>query len=111
MAKCAVRHTALTAPLVLHLTRIGKYTMKNFYINGQWRNKLFFIVIHRFSLVKVAMNAPRVCTENSAKTVLTALTSAYWCYQKSIKRRIYDCKLRNEKKSLFQVRYEFTTHI
>jgi hypothetical protein len=35
--------------------------MKKFAINGQLRNKLFLIVIHRFSLVKAAMNAPRIC--------------------------------------------------
>jgi hypothetical protein len=28
---------------------------------------------------------------NCAKTVLSALTSAQLCYQKSINRRIYDC--------------------
>jgi hypothetical protein len=33
-----------------------------------------------------------------AKTVLPALTSAQWWYQRSIYRPIYDCKLRNEKK-------------
>jgi hypothetical protein len=54
-------HAGLTVPLVLHRTRIGKYAMKNFCINGQWRNKLFLIVISRFSLVKAAMNAPHVC--------------------------------------------------
>jgi hypothetical protein len=53
-------HTALTAPLVLHSTRIDKRAMKKFIINGQWRNELFLIVIHRFSLVKAAVNAPRV---------------------------------------------------
>jgi hypothetical protein len=53
--------TAPTAALVLHRTRIGKYAMKKFSINGQWRNKLFLIFIHRFSLVKAAINAPRVC--------------------------------------------------
>jgi hypothetical protein len=31
--------------------------MKKFGINGQLWNKLFLIVIHRFSLVKAAMNA------------------------------------------------------
>jgi hypothetical protein len=54
-------HTAPTAPLVLHRTRIEKYATKKFIINGQWRNKLFLIVINRFSLVKAAMNAPRIC--------------------------------------------------
>jgi hypothetical protein len=53
-------HAALTAPSVLHRTRIEKCAMKKFGINGQLRNKLFFIVIHRFSLVKAAMNAPGI---------------------------------------------------
>ena len=50
-------HTALNVPLGLHHTRIGKYTTKKFGINGHWGNKHFFIVIHRFSLVKAAINA------------------------------------------------------
>jgi hypothetical protein len=54
-------HTAPTAPLVLHHARIQKYAMKKFGINGQLRNKLFFIVIYHFSLVKAAMNAPCIC--------------------------------------------------
>jgi hypothetical protein len=54
-------HAALTAPLALHHTRIAKCAMKKFGINGQLRNKLFLIEIHRFSLVKAAMNAPRLC--------------------------------------------------
>jgi hypothetical protein len=36
--------------------------MKKFGINGQMRNKLFFIVIYRFSLVKAAMNVAPICT-------------------------------------------------
>jgi hypothetical protein len=43
-------HTALTATLVLHRTRLD-----------QLRNKLFLIVIHHFSPVKAAMNALRIC--------------------------------------------------
>ncbi len=35
--------------------------MKKFGINGQLRNKKFVVIIHRFSLVKAAMNAPRNC--------------------------------------------------
>jgi hypothetical protein len=54
-------HAALTAPLFLHHTRIGKDAMKKLCINGQWRNKLFLVVFSRFSLEKAAMNAPRVC--------------------------------------------------
>jgi hypothetical protein len=64
-------HTAPTAPLVLHRTRIKKYATKKFIINGQWRNKLFLIVINRFPLVKAAMNAPRVC--KSRKNCLTII--------------------------------------
>jgi hypothetical protein len=55
MAKCAP-----TAPLVLHRTTIHKCAMEKFGINGQMRNKLFLIVIYRFSLVKAAMNAVRI---------------------------------------------------
>jgi hypothetical protein len=35
--------------------------MKKVGINHQLQNKLFLIVIHRFSLVKAAMNAARIC--------------------------------------------------
>jgi hypothetical protein len=50
-------HPALTAPLVLHRTWIDdKGAMKKLGINCQLR-----IVIHRFSLVNGAMNAPRLC--------------------------------------------------
>jgi hypothetical protein len=54
-------HTALTAPLVLHHTRIYKCAVKKVGINGQLRNKLFLIVIHRFSLVRAPMNVLRIC--------------------------------------------------
>jgi hypothetical protein len=54
-------HIASTAPLVLHHTRLEKWAMKKFGINDQLRNKLFMIVIHRFSLVKATMHAPRIC--------------------------------------------------
>jgi hypothetical protein len=48
-------HTALTAPLVLHHTRIYKRATKQLIFNGQMRNKHFFIVI------KAAMNAAHIC--------------------------------------------------
>jgi hypothetical protein len=48
-------HSALTAPLVLHHTRIYKCAMKKFGFNSQMRNEPFLIVI------KGAMNAARVC--------------------------------------------------
>jgi hypothetical protein len=54
-------HTTLTTPLVLRCTRLDKCAMKKFSINGHLRKKLFLIVIHRFSLVKAAMNALCVC--------------------------------------------------
>ncbi len=54
-------HATLTAPLVLHRTMIDKCAMKKFGFNGQLRNKLFLIVIHRFSLVKAAVNALHIC--------------------------------------------------
>jgi hypothetical protein len=54
-------NTSLTAPLVLHRTRIDKCDMKKFGINGHLRNKLFLIVIYRLSLVKGAMNGPHIC--------------------------------------------------
>jgi hypothetical protein len=54
-------HTALTAPLVLHHTRIYKRAMKKIIFNGQRWNKHFFIVIYHSSLVKGAMNAARHC--------------------------------------------------
>jgi hypothetical protein len=54
-------HTALTAPLVLHHTRIYKRAMKKFIFNGQMRNKHFLIIIYHSSLVKGTMNAARVC--------------------------------------------------
>jgi hypothetical protein len=61
-------HTAPTAPLVLHRTRIHKCAMKKLGINGQMRIKLFLIVIYRFSLVKAAMNAVRVCKSRVCKS-------------------------------------------
>ncbi len=54
-------HTALTAPLVLHHTRIYKRAMKKIIFNGRMRNKHFLIVIYHSSLVKAAVNAARVC--------------------------------------------------
>jgi hypothetical protein len=54
-------HTALTAPLVLHHTRIYKRAMKKIISNGQMRNMRFLIVIYQSSLVKAAVNAARVC--------------------------------------------------
>jgi hypothetical protein len=54
-------HSALTASLVLHHTRIYKPAIKKNTFNGLLRNKHFLIVIYHSSLVKAAMNAARVC--------------------------------------------------
>ncbi len=54
-------HSALTAPLVLHHTKIYKRAMKKIIFNSQRRNKHFLIVIYHSSLVKGAMNAERLC--------------------------------------------------
>jgi hypothetical protein len=58
---CSKAHTTLTAPLVLHHTRIYKLAMKKIIFNGQMRNKHFLIVIYHSSLVKAAVNAAHVC--------------------------------------------------
>ncbi len=59
----------MTAPLVLHHTKIYKCAMKKFDFNSQMRNEPFLIVIYHSSLVKGAMNAARVCKlRNCAKT-------------------------------------------
>jgi hypothetical protein len=50
----------MTAPLVLHNTRIYKCAMKKITYNGQMRNEHFLIVIYHSSLVKGAMNAARL---------------------------------------------------
>ncbi len=43
-------HSSLTAPLVLHHTRIYKCTMKKYGFNSQMRNEPFLIVIYHSSL-------------------------------------------------------------
>ncbi len=88
--------------------------MKKFCINGQLRYKLFLIVIQHFSLVKAAINAPRICKLRNGvnkmpqflllstakggtkKHLSIAEGSSFW----SLDRRIYDCKLRNEKNKI-----------
>ncbi len=72
-------HTALTAPLVLHHARFDKCAMKKFSINGQLRNKLFLIVIPRFSLVKAAMNALRICKMRNGVIKTPSISSFFNC--------------------------------
>jgi hypothetical protein len=54
-------HSALTAPLALHHTRIYKCAMKKSGFNSQMRKEPFLIDIYHSSLVKGAMNAARHC--------------------------------------------------
>jgi hypothetical protein len=61
-------HSALTAPLVFHHTRIYKCAVKKIIYNGQMRNEHFLIVIYHSSLVKGAMNAARICKLRSGVT-------------------------------------------
>jgi hypothetical protein len=72
-------HTALTAPLVLHCTRLDKCAMNKFGIKGQLRNKLFLIVIHRFSLVKAAMNALCICKMRNGVSKTPSVSSFFNC--------------------------------
>jgi hypothetical protein len=77
-------HTALTAPLVLHHTRIYKRAMKKIIFNGQMQNKHVLIVIYHSSLVKGAMNAARDCKlRNGVKK--NASISSFFNGQRSTK--------------------------
>jgi hypothetical protein len=53
--------------------------MKKFGINGQLRNKLFLIVIHRFSLVRAAMNALRICKMRNGVSKTPSISSFFNC--------------------------------
>ncbi len=95
-------HTTLTAPLVLHHTRIYKRAMKKIIINGQMRKKPFLFVIFHSSLVKAAMNAARVCKlHNGVKKTPQFLlffigqrrNKDHIAHVNCLDRRIYDCKL------------------
>jgi hypothetical protein len=78
-------HTTLTAPLVLHCTRIHKCAMKKFGINSQMGSKLFLIVIYHFSLVKATVNAAHVCKlHNGVKKTISSF---------------FDCQRRNKDQS------------
>jgi hypothetical protein len=72
MGKCALRskaHTALTAPLVLHHTRIYKRAMKKIIFNGQMRNKHILIVIYHSSLVKAGRNSGQKAQKGPQKKI------------------------------------------
>jgi hypothetical protein len=71
---------ALTAPL--HCTRLDKCAKKKFGINGQLRNKLFLFVIHRFSLLKAAMNALPICKMRNAVNKTPLISSFFNCQRR-----------------------------
>ncbi len=73
-------HSALTAPLVLHHTRIYKCARKKSGFNSQMRNEPFLIVIYHSSLVKGAMNAARLCKLRNG--VKKRLSFFYFQWQK-----------------------------
>ncbi len=97
-------HTALTAPLVLHHTRIYKRAMKKIIFNGQKRNKHFLIVIYHSSLVKAAVNAVCVCKlSNGVKKRLNffffqwpKLDQVRNEYSPQLSKLLYNCKLKNK---------------
>jgi hypothetical protein len=76
-------HIALTAPLVLHHTRIYKHAMKKIIINGQLRNKHFLIVIYHSSLVKAAMNAARICKTRNSVSKTPSMSSFFNCQRRN----------------------------
>jgi hypothetical protein len=106
-------HTTLTAPLVLHHTRIYKCAMKKIIINGQMPKKHFLIVIYHSSLVKAAMNAVN-CTMVLKKCPISSFftdqrrnkdhSALVNCggieFLSFLDRHIYECKLWNERKTL-----------
>ncbi len=86
--------TPLTAPLVLHHTRIDKCAMKKVCFNGQMRNEPFLIVIYHSTLVKGTMNAARVCKLRTGvkKTPIFLLFS----WPKAEQRSERTCQLRRD---------------
>jgi hypothetical protein len=52
---------------------------EKFGINGQLGNKLFLMVIHRFSLVKAAMNALHICKMCNGVSKTLSISSFFNC--------------------------------
>ncbi len=71
--------------------------MKKFGINGQLPNKLFSIVIHRFSLVKAAMNVLRIlkCAIVLTKW-LNFLIQVRNEYSPQPSKLLYNCQFKNK---------------
>jgi hypothetical protein len=68
--------------------------MKKFGINGQLRNKLFMIVIHLSSLVKAAINAPRICKLRNG--VNKRLNFFFFQLPKAEQRPLRTCQLQRD---------------
>ncbi len=103
--------------------------------NALWKNSAsmancgihFFDCHHRFSLVKAAMNAARICKMRNGVSKTPSISSFFKCQRRrktiahlsiaegrsfwSLDMRIYDCKLRNEKKHLIQVCNDYSPQL
>ncbi len=108
--------TALTAPLVLHRTRLDKCAMKKFGISDQLRNKLFWFSKPLWMLcafVKCAMVLAKrpqfllfLNSKGGTKTIAHLSIAEGWRFWS------LDRRLRNEKKKhLIQVRNEYSPQL
>ena len=102
-------HSALTAPLVLHHTRIYKCAMKKIIFNGQMRNKHFLIIIYHSSLVKAAVNAARVCKLRNG--VKKCLNFFFFHMPKAEQRPFMIVNCGMKEKHLIQMRYEHSPQL
>jgi hypothetical protein len=80
--------------------------VKKIGINGQLRNKLFLIVFHCFSLVKSAMNAPRICKMHNGVGKTPSISSFFHCqwrkeYSPQLSKLLYYWQVKN-KEALFK---------
>ncbi len=101
MAKCVVRRTPLWRRLWFYKAWQMRY--EKFGINGQLRNKHFFIVIHCFSRVKTAVNALRICKMRNGVSKTPSISSffncpsAQWIFSAAIKNSVNCCTIVNWK--------------
>jgi hypothetical protein len=72
-------------------------------IRYQWpfAEKTFLIVIHRFPLVKAAMNALRICKMRNGVSKTPSISSFFNCpmrneYSPQLSKLLYNCKLKNK---------------
>ncbi len=132
IANCAVRRTPLRLHLWFYIVQGLANLKKNLGINCQLRNRLVFIVIFNFLLVKAMMNAPHICklrklyrlTSIGQGAMVLTMRLHFFIFQlpqaeqrplhtcqlrrgcvPNLDRRINNCKLRN---NLIQVCCEFS---